>query len=252
MRTIYTYKNEEISIRSYRYTPEEMEYLIQNYKGKPHVDLTAELNAKFKANHSRTSVQTFLYNNGLKNGLDTRLNGSQGAATRFKAGVPSKYKGITLKERGYSDEALERMKAGQFKKGNRSHNALPVGTVIKDSEGYLKKKIAEPNVWKHLHRILWEEANGDVPMGYKVFFLDGNRENIKLENLAMARNDTLAKRSKYGTPENLEMGKAIHALSELEMAIERKDKKLIKRKKKEAEKKKKLKLEKEKKASQKI
>jgi len=44
-------------------------------------------------------------------------------------------------------------------------------------------KVAEPNVWKIKHHVLWEKANGPLPEGYAVIFADGNRENFALGNL---------------------------------------------------------------------
>lgn len=53
------------------------------------------------------------------------------------------------------------------------------------TDGYPAVKIAEPNVWKLKHILVWEEANGPVPEGYAVIFLDRDHTNTKLENLAL-------------------------------------------------------------------
>lgn len=73
----------------------------------------------------------------------------------------------------------------EFKKGSKPHNALPVGSIVKQTEGFWAKKVAEPNVWKHLHRLIWEEANGPIPKDKVLIFLDGNLDHYQLENLAM-------------------------------------------------------------------
>lgn len=69
--------------------------------------------------------------------------------------------------------------AGSFKKGNRPHNVAPVGTECWASIGYLKRKIAEPNVWGFIHILTWEEHHGPVPEGHVIRFKDGDRKNCR-------------------------------------------------------------------------
>ena len=73
----------------------------------------------------------------------------------------------------------------EFKKGSIPHNHLPVGSVVKKSNGYWEKKIAEPNVWETMHKLIWEEAHGPIPDGMVIIFLDGNIDNYQLDNLMM-------------------------------------------------------------------
>ena len=39
--------------------------------------------------------------------------------------------------------------------------------------------------FEHKHRLIWEQAHGEIPKGYIITFLDGNPQNCVLENLAM-------------------------------------------------------------------
>jgi hypothetical protein len=39
--------------------------------------------------------------------------------------------------------------------------------------------------WQDKHRWVWEQANGKIPEGMDIIFLDNNRLNCTLENLAM-------------------------------------------------------------------
>jgi len=69
-----------------------------------------------------------------------------------------------------------------------------VGTEIWKDDGYLWRKIAEPNKWKQVHRILWEENKGPVPKGYIVSFKNKNRQDIRLDNLYLiSRSEQLMK-----------------------------------------------------------
>jgi len=40
-------------------------------------------------------------------------------------------------------------------------------------------------IWKLKHHFLWERAHGKIPKGYRVIFLDKNRSNFKMSNLAL-------------------------------------------------------------------
>ena len=53
------------------------------------------------------------------------------------------------------------------------------------TDGYLKRKIREPNVWEFVHRAEYEKHNGPIPDGMDVMFKDGNHENCAISNLAL-------------------------------------------------------------------
>lgn len=110
-----------------------------------------------------------------------------GAASQFKKGHILANKG--LRRPGW---APGRMAETQFKKGNRSANYLPIGTVKADSYGYLRVKIANglggfgnQKVWAFLHRRVWEKAHGPIPKGHRIWWKDGNHKNCALENLEL-------------------------------------------------------------------
>lgn len=75
--------------------------------------------------------------------------------------------------------------SGQFTKGHMPHNHLPVGTEMVKTDGYLWRKIAEPNKWRQVHILLWEEANGRLPKGAKLTFLNGDITDVRLDNLEL-------------------------------------------------------------------
>ena len=78
--------------------------------------------------------------------------------------------------------------------------------------------MAEPNKWKLTHRLIWEEANGPIPKDYTVTFLDKNKENLELSNLALLsrRAQTVAQHH-YGLSEDREISKSVIQLSELQV-----------------------------------
>lgn len=104
------------------------------------------------------------------------------AAARIKPGNVPWHKGT----KGLSSGG----KSTQFKLGNKPVTSLPIGTERwkanrgrENLQPYLMRKVAEPNVWKPVHYIVWEAANGPVPDGYVLRFKDKDHRNITTDNL---------------------------------------------------------------------
>ena len=73
--------------------------------------------------------------------------------------------------------------ATEFKKGHRPYNSVPVGSET-TAPGYVKIKVAEPNVWRRRSSIVFEEAHGESPPeGWILRHIDGDPMNDALENL---------------------------------------------------------------------
>lgn len=149
--------------------PEEVaEYIKANYVGIGHKQQAENIKKKFGKEYTPQQIKSFYANNGLNSGL----------TGHFIPGQPSHNKGKKCKTVG-------NMAKTQFKKGNRPHNALPVGTEIVRTDGYHQTKIAEPDVWKLTHLLVWEENYGEIPEGMLIEFKDCNRDNVSLSNLFM-------------------------------------------------------------------
>lgn len=56
--------------------------------------------------------------------------------------------------------------------------------------------------WIQKHVLLWEQANGPIPKGHCLIFLDGNRSNIALDNLELISRSTLLTLNKQGLISN--------------------------------------------------
>lgn len=150
--------------------PEQVaRYIAENHKGVGYQDMADRVNKTFGTHYAASQMKGFYHNHGLNSGLTGRFQKGNVPPNKGKRGMPMHPNAI----------------ATQFKKGNVPTRTLPVGTVIKRGDGYLWRKIKDPNVWKQVHRILWEEKNGPVPKGKKLIFLDRDRSNVNLENLRL-------------------------------------------------------------------
>ncbi|MEW3732841.1 HNH endonuclease signature motif containing protein, partial [Pseudomonas aeruginosa] len=103
---------------------------------------------------------------GLKKSpeFSKKIRQDWGSATRFKKGNTPWNCGMKgLPARGRAPET-------QFKKGQKPHTWLPVGST---------------RDWKGIHILLWEEHFGPIPAGHCVCFKDNNKQNVVIDNLEL-------------------------------------------------------------------
>lgn len=141
-------------------------FMFENQYGISRGILTDMVNEKFGTEYTYGQVRGWCKNRNLCNAVDTK----------FQPGHESPFKG---KPRPYKVKP----NLGQYKKGSLPHNTLPVGSIVKDTAGVWKQKVAEPNKWEYMHRKIWQEANGPIPKGSIIIFKDGNTDNYQLDNL---------------------------------------------------------------------
>ena len=99
-----------------------------------------------------------------------RTNGTKGLGTRFQKGQASWNRGKT---------GLRLSPATEFKPGVAPPNKAPLGAYRIESGGYLQVKVTEtgypPRDWQMVHRRVWIEAHGPIPVGHVVVFKDGSK-----------------------------------------------------------------------------
>ena len=197
-------------INSRIFSKEEIQFILDNYKGIGNKELCDRLNEKFKTNHSLNRVKRFKYNHKLNSGL----------TGRFKKGHTTFNKG--LKQTDFmSDEAIERTKKTRFKKGLKSHNKKPLGSErICTKDGYIIVKVGEPDAWKHKHRVVWEKVNGPIPKGHKIVFLDGDKNNISIDNLKIVSSGALAIVNRHiGLSDDEQLNETIYNTADLQAKL---------------------------------
>lgn len=63
-----------------------------------------------------------------------------------------------------------------------------LGEELIDASGYVKVKVSthgnSNERWKLKHREIWKAHHGEIPEGHVLVFLDGNKQNCDIENLA--------------------------------------------------------------------
>lgn len=153
-----------------------------------------------------------------------RHGDTRGAATRFKPGNVPANKGVK-RGRGW---APGRMAVGQFKPGN-ALNWMPVGSR-RDISGYVYIKMADVRhvTWCHNwfpeHILVWEMANGrQLPAGHAVAFRNGDRRDMRPENLELVTRRELMRRNSMHTNLPKPIVQTIQLLGALKRQIRRRD-----------------------------
>lgn len=191
------------------YTPEQAQFLRDNYAGRSVAELTAIFNDNFRADMTEKQIKSFVHNRGI----------TCGRSGRFK-------KGQQPWNAGTKGQGLTGANPGSFKKGSVPPNRKPLGSERIDSkDGYIYIKVAEPDPYtgfssrymqKHVH--VWEQDHGPVPDGMVVVFRDGDKLNINPHNLMIVSRAELLRLNKHGyknAPADLKP--SILALAKLEV-----------------------------------
>ena len=192
--------------RRREWTERELQMVAEHYPMVPTADLAKRLN------RTRTQVYGAAQRLGLNKSPEyferykagRFLDGAAGAPNRFRPGHTTWNKGMRYHAGGRSIET-------QFHTGDKPHNWKPVGTEVWGAEGYLKRKIrddAPPGMsrrnWRFVHVLLWEEHNGPVPAGHAVRFVNGDRRDIRIENLELIdRRDLMRRNTLHRYPKDV-------------------------------------------------
>lgn len=156
-----------------RYTQEEVQYIITHYATTTNSELGCVLGRHADRIASKAHRMGLKKDKGfLIEQAKNRPNSGQ-----FKKGLVPFNKGKKLKQ-----STIDKLARTMFKRGNRPHNTLNVGDEREDKDGYSWVKVAEPSEWKLKHHVAFGE---EVPAGFKVIFIDGNKYNFERENLRL-------------------------------------------------------------------
>ena len=149
-------------IRAQDYTPSQIQFVKDNSSGRSFEEIAELFNKHFSANILPKQIQNLMARHGIRRYTYT-LSSNSSNKSRPRGGSPK-----------------DRKNTGGF--GVR----VPIGSErIIDKRGFIQIKISESE-WKRKHIFIWEQANGEIPEGYNVIFLDGNKSNFELNNLALA------------------------------------------------------------------
>lgn len=150
--------------------PEEIKaYIFAEVKGCPYSDLTEKINKKFGINYSVKQIMSFCQRNKCLNCCKS--------GTQFSKGHIPWNKGKNMK-------CSESQKQHWFQKGHKPPQTKPIGYERIDKDGYIQVKVSDNNFIPK-QRLIYEKHYGSISDNECVIFLDGNKRNFNINNLAL-------------------------------------------------------------------
>ena len=149
------------------WSEEEKAYLSEIAPGRGYSEIHKMMNDKFEYQFSLVQIKAAMKRYNLRNGLDGK----------FKENCTPWNKGLKGVRTGG--------KSTQFKKGQVPLTYRPVGSERVNVDGYIEIKTADPSTWELKHRVVYEKHNGKIPKEHAVIFLDKNKLNFDIDNLAL-------------------------------------------------------------------
>ena len=200
----------------HKYTKEEVQFFKEYTKGHCLKEIQEEFIKRFGWDITIGQIK----------GRLSTLNLKTGTNTYFKKGHISYNKGKPM-----PDDVKEKLKPFKFKKGNLPPRHQEVGTEIITPKGFVKVKIAEPNIWKYKHKLMYEKYH-NVELSNKdiVIFIDNNKRNFSKENLVLVNKSIMLdinNNLNFHT-DDIEIRKAVIALAKARYELRNKKKELRK------------------------
>lgn len=197
-----------------RFTPEEDLFIRENILELNIMQMGKLLNRHFSSIYGRMKCL------GLKIPEDIKKKRRDEALSQAYKNISTQFKkGQTPWNKGKKGICLGGQLT-QFQKGHLPHNTKFNGAIRLDINGYLSERI-ELGKWEFKHRLVWEQANGAIPEGMCIRFIDGNKLNVNIENLCLVdrvENMNLNTIHRYSP----DVKKAIRTLSKLKRTIKKK------------------------------
>lgn len=175
----------------YKWTPERVKYLEENYPDTSIDVLVNHLGCSEHSCYSKANNMGLLKSEKYQEKYAAERNHRlmiHGQKTRFQKGQESWNKGLENYKDHVSDEGWKRMSTTWFKPGSKPHNDTSDGSIVirKDSGSeisYLYIRTS-PGEWQLLSRYTWEKETGEtLDADHVIRFKDGNQFNCELANL---------------------------------------------------------------------
>lgn len=159
------YKRNGLHPKRSKYPEEVRNFIFANHKGNGHIAMSAMLRDEFGLSYTSQQMKCFYKHYGLHSGTEHYQ------------------KGHTPWNKG---------KSGCFSPAQKRASELraaPIGSERINERGFVEVKVARDNKHRDYfvlkHHQLWEQANGPIPKGSVLIFLDGDKTHCTLDNLQL-------------------------------------------------------------------
>lgn len=183
---------------SYRKIPDGvLDFVRANAAGRSSAELAALVNSTFRTSFTAMQMKSYKASHKIRSGVTPKPPAVFPPEIReyilsHHDGVPycdmadmvnSRFGTAFPKEKFRWFYQNHKLRCGVRWTGKKAAS----GAVSQKKNDYQYIK-TEDGKWILLHHYVWEQVHGPIPPGCKVTFLDGNIQNVSLENLALVSN----------------------------------------------------------------
>lgn len=187
------------------FTQEQDNFIKSNFNKYSTNELLSKFNNKFNTNITWSSIRSRKNKIGAVNKINVKPVIS--ISKEEQAYLLGNYKYKTIQEltnlfnkrfnKELSTTQIQHLKKKLGITNGRGNCQKPLLSERTDSEGYILLKVRDKqhkgydkNYILKSHYI-WEKQYGKIPKGYNLIYLDGNKKNCYIENLALVKNSEL-------------------------------------------------------------
>ena len=194
-----------------KWTSEQEQWILDNQDICETTKLYKYFNDEFGTNRSSESVRARFKRLGCRSPLTWTEEEDIWLKDNFhKLGAINAYKQLDIifkKNRGLPAVTARARKLKLYAdpetiENNKNYSRrVRLGSIREDTDGYLRIKINDGSTasgWVSLSRYILENHYGPIPEGYSIFFLDGNKRNLRIENLIIVPKEFHAIMNKLG------------------------------------------------------
>ena len=175
----------------YKWTDTELDYLRQIVKDRYIFEIAELMSIKFNYEFRKSQIKSIMAKHKITNNMKNKIP-----------------KGI--------EPWNKNLKIGN----SHIHNLKNVGDEYISSNGFTMMKLDNPTRWVQKHRYLYEQQFGEIPKDKVLIFLDGNKQNLNLDNLKCITRKQLIKMNQNGLfYDNAELTEAGSELANLMLKI---------------------------------
>lgn len=104
-------------------------------------------------------------------------------ATPWEERNPVFDSGVLIPDNSYDNSHIPHYKIKAPKRSDASRNKHKEGDVYTKSDGEVYTIVY--NTERRVCELVWESFHGEIPAGHRVFHIDGNKQNNRLDNLKL-------------------------------------------------------------------
>lgn len=174
-----------------------LEFVRANAPGRGNAELAAMTNAAFGTSFTAVNIKGYKAYHKIRSGVQPKppsvftpeireyiFSHHEGVPYSKMADMVNQRFGTSIPTKSFRwFYQNNKLRCGVYWSGKK---AAP-GSVSQKKDDYQYIKMDDGR-WRLLHHVIWERAHGPIPNGHKVTFIDGDIQNVSIDNLMVVTN----------------------------------------------------------------